>query len=127
MPNPESQAVHVPSCFTDTHGVVISTMNDLPGYKIKKVLGPIYRITVRTRNWGADLGAVFRSAIGGEIRFFTNLMYSAREEAMERLVGECMSRGRNAIIAVRFDVASYGVCSQICAYGTACQVEAVEE
>ncbi|KAJ5724154.1 UPF0145 protein [Penicillium malachiteum] len=127
MPIPESQGIQVPACFTDTHGVVISTMNDLPGYKIRKVLGTIYGITVRTRNWGADIGAVFRSAIGGEIRFFTNLMYSAREEAMERLVGECMSRGGNAIVAVRFDVASYGVCSQICAYGTACQVEVVEE
>lgn len=45
---------------------------------------------------------------------------------MERLVGECMSRGGNAIIAVRFDVASFGACSQICAYGTACLVEKIE-
>ncbi|KAJ5665421.1 uncharacterized protein N7477_007869 [Penicillium maclennaniae] len=117
----------VPSCFTDTHGVITSTMNELPGYKIKSVLGTIYGITVRTRNWGADIGAVVRSAVGGEIRFFTNLMYTSREEAMERLVGECMGRGGNAIIAVRFDVASFGACSQICAYGTACLVEKIEE
>ncbi|KAJ5608855.1 hypothetical protein N7528_009422 [Penicillium herquei] len=65
MANPESQGIQVPACFTDTHGVIISTMNDLPGYKIRKVLGTIYGITVRTRNWGADIGAVFRSAIGG--------------------------------------------------------------
>ncbi|KAF7713206.1 Uncharacterized protein PECH_001602 [Penicillium ucsense] len=117
----------LPSCFTDTHGVITSTMNDLPGYKIKQVLGTIYGITVRARNWGADIGGGLRTAIGGEIRIFTNLMYTSREEAMERLVGECMSRGGNAIIAVRFDVDNFGSCSQICAYGTACVVERVEE
>lgn len=116
-----------PACFTDTHGVITSTMNDLPGYRIKSTLGTIYGLTVRTRNWGADVGAVIRSTVGGELRFFTNLMYKSREEAMERLVGECMSRGGNAIIAVRFDVASFGACSQICAYGTAVLVEKIEE
>jgi uncharacterized protein YbjQ (UPF0145 family) len=117
----------VPSCFTDTHGVITSTMNDLPGYKVTKILGTVYGITVRARNWGADIGGGLRTAVGGEIRIFTNLMYTSREEAMERLVGECMSRGGNAIIALRFDIATLGSCSQICAYGTACLVEKVEE
>lgn len=91
------------SCFTDTHGVIISTMNDLPGYRIVRVLGTVYGITVRSRNWGVDLGAFFRSAVGGEIRYFTSLMYTSRNTAVERLVGECMQRGGNAIIAMRFD------------------------
>ncbi|KAL4890498.1 hypothetical protein BDV59DRAFT_184647 [Aspergillus ambiguus] len=50
-------------------------------------------------------------------------MYASRNEAVERLVGECMGRGGNAIIAMRFDVSSFGACSQVCAYGTACEVE----
>ena len=127
MANPAKKQREVPACFTDTHGIITTTMNDLPGYKIKNVLGTIYGITVRTRNWGADIGAVVRSAVGGELRFFTDLMYTSREEAMERLVGECMGRGGNAIIAMRFDVASFGACSQICAYGTACLVEKIED
>lgn len=98
-----TDANDVPSTFVDTHGVIISTMNDLPGYRIVKVLGTIYGITVRARNWGADLGAFLKSAVGGEIRFFTNLMYSSRNSAVERLVGECLQRGGNAIIAMRFD------------------------
>jgi hypothetical protein len=43
-----------PSCFVETHGIITSTMNDLPGYRVVKVLGTIYGITVRSRNWGAD-------------------------------------------------------------------------
>uniref|UniRef100_A0A093V4U4 Uncharacterized protein n=1 Tax=Talaromyces marneffei PM1 TaxID=1077442 RepID=A0A093V4U4_TALMA len=76
------------SCFTDTHGVITSTMNDLPGYKITKVLGTVYGLTVRSRNWGAGLGGIARSVVGGEIRVFTKLLYTARNEAVERMVGE---------------------------------------
>jgi uncharacterized protein YbjQ (UPF0145 family) len=92
-----------PSCFVETHGIITSTMNDLPGYRVVKVLGTIYGITVRSRNWGADIGSFFRSSVGGEIRYFTNLMYTSRNEAVERLIGECMQRGGNAILAMRFD------------------------
>jgi uncharacterized protein YbjQ (UPF0145 family) len=50
---------------------------------------------------GADIGAILKSVVGGEIGYFTRMMYSARNEALERLVGECMGRGGNAIIALR--------------------------
>jgi uncharacterized protein YbjQ (UPF0145 family) len=121
MPPSKSQD-NTPSCFTD----ITTTTNDLPGYKITKILGTVYGLTVRTRNWGADLGAIVRSSVGGELRSFTNLMYTSRNEAVERLVGECMGRGGNAIVAMRFDVSSIGACSQVCAYGTACVVERIE-
>lgn len=116
----------VPSCFTDTHGVITSTMNDIPGFRVVKVLGTIYGLTVRSRNWGADIGAFVRSAVGGEIKIFTNVMYTSRNDAVERLVGECMQRGGNAVIAMRFDVGALGAWTQICAYGTACVVEKIE-
>jgi uncharacterized protein YbjQ (UPF0145 family) len=92
-----------PSCFVDTNGVITSTMNDIPGYRVVRVLGTIYGITVRSRNWGADIGAFLKSSVGGEIKYFTNLMYTSRNNAVERLVGECLQRGGNAIIALRFD------------------------
>lgn len=39
--------------------------------------------------------------VGGEIGLFTRLMYGARNEAVERLVGECMGRGGNGILGLR--------------------------
>jgi uncharacterized protein YbjQ (UPF0145 family) len=98
-----AESQEVPSCFVETHGVITTTMNDLPGYRIKKIFGTIYGITVRSRNWGADIGSFLKSAVGGEIRYFTSLMYTSRNSAVERMVGECMQRGGNAIIAMRFD------------------------
>lgn len=91
----------LPAVYLDTHNVLTSTMNDLPGYRVTRVLGTIYGLTVRSRNWGADLGAIFKSVVGGEIGFFTRMMYTSRNEALERLVGECMARGGNAVLALR--------------------------
>jgi uncharacterized protein YbjQ (UPF0145 family) len=91
-----------PACFTDTNGVIVSSMNDLPGYRIVRVLGTVYGLTVRSRNWGAGFGAIMKSVVGGEIQIFTKMMYSARNEAVERLVGEVLGRGGNAVIAFRW-------------------------
>lgn len=53
-------------------------------------------------------------------------MYSARNEAVSRVVDECQKRQGNAIIAMRFDVANLAGFTQVCAYGTAALVEKVD-
>lgn len=114
-----------PACFTDTHGVITTTMNDIPGYRIVRVLGTVYGLTVRARNWGVDIGVALKSAGGGEMRSFTKMMYTARNAATERLIGECLSQGGNAIVAMRYDASEIKIFSQVCAYGTACVVEKI--
>jgi len=37
--------------------MIVSTMNDLPGYRVDEVLGEVTGLTVRSRNVGAQLGA----------------------------------------------------------------------
>ena len=48
--------------------MLISTMNDLPGYEITEVLGEVFGVTVRSRNVGAQLGAGLKSLVGGELK-----------------------------------------------------------
>ena len=122
----EDPALGGAKCFTDTHGVITSTMNEIPGFRVVKVLGAVYGLTVRSRNWGAAIASVLKSVGGGELGFLTNLLYTARNAAVERMVGECMGRGGNAIIALRFDTAEILSFVQVCAYGTAVLVEPVE-
>jgi uncharacterized protein YbjQ (UPF0145 family) len=111
--------------FANTHGVIVSTMNDIPGYKITRVLGTVYGLTCRTRNWGADIGAWLKSSVGGELKYFTTMLYRSRDQAVERMVGECMGKGGNAIIAMRFDTGDIKLSTQVCAYGTAVVVEKI--
>lgn len=61
-------------CYTETSGVITTTMFDVPGYRVVRVLGAVYGLTVRSRNWAASLGMVLKSVAGGELRWFTNLV-----------------------------------------------------
>ncbi|KAK9238758.1 hypothetical protein V1525DRAFT_431455 [Lipomyces kononenkoae] len=41
------------ACFSGfIHGIVTTTMNDLTVRQVKQVLGNVYGLTVRSRNWG---------------------------------------------------------------------------
>ena len=48
--------------------MIISTMNDLPGYQIDEVMGEVFGLTVRSRNVGSQIGATLKSLVGGELK-----------------------------------------------------------
>ena len=122
-PTADDQGGDAPS----TSRMLISTMNDLPGWDIQEVLGEVFGLTVRSRNIGAGCIAGFRSIGGGEIPEFTQLLTQSRNEAMARMVENGRQLGGNAIIAMQFDSGAIGQWSEICAYGTAVWVEPVSE
>jgi uncharacterized protein YbjQ (UPF0145 family) len=100
--------------------MIITTMNDLPGYDIEEVLGEVFGLTVRARNLGSQIGASFKSLVGGELKGMTKMLAQGREHAQERLVEEAEAKGANAIVAFRFDTSELGTTwTDICAYGTA--------
>ena len=103
--------------------MIISTMNDLPGYDVEEVIGEVFGLTVRTRNVGSQLGAGLKSLVGGELRGMTKLLAAGRDEARDRLCEEVAAAGGNAVLAFRFDTADFGASgTEICAYGTAVRV-----
>ena len=100
--------------------MIITTMNDLPGYRIEEVLGEVFGLTVRSRNLGSQLGAGFKSIVGGELKGMTKMLAEGRVHAQERLEEEAASRGADAVIAFRIDTSEQGgTWTEICAYGTA--------
>lgn len=104
--------------------MIITTMNDLPGYEVKEVLGEVFGLTVRARNIGSQVGASLKSLIGGELKGMTKMLADGRTHAQERLVEAAEDKGANAVIAFRFDTSELGsTWTEICAYGTAVRVE----
>ena len=99
-------------------------MNDLPGYEIEEVLGEAFGLTVRSRNIGSQLGASFKSLVGGELKGMTKMLAEGRVHAQERLVETAEGKGANAILAFRFDTSELGTTwTEICAYGTAVKLQ----
>jgi uncharacterized protein YbjQ (UPF0145 family) len=103
--------------------LMVSTMNDLPGYTIDEVLGEVTGLTVRSRNVGTQLGAGFKALVGGELRGLTKQLMESRDQARERMCEEAAARGANAVLAMRFDSDEVGQGYQeLVAYGTAVKV-----
>jgi uncharacterized protein YbjQ (UPF0145 family) len=107
--------------------MIVTTSNDLPGYKIVRQLGVVRGITVRSRSVLGNIGAGFQALFGGNITLFTSLAEKAREEAYELLVDHAKIRGANAIIAMRYDANEImdGI-TEVLAYGTAVVVEPIK-
>ncbi|HET6916520.1 MAG TPA: YbjQ family protein [Acidimicrobiales bacterium] len=103
--------------------MLISTMNDLPGYEITEVLGEVFGLTVRSRNIGSQLGASFKALAGGELKGMTKNLVASRHEVIQRMVDEAGMKGADAVMAMRFDTSEMGPnWTEICAYGTAVKV-----
>jgi uncharacterized protein YbjQ (UPF0145 family) len=100
--------------------MIVTTMNDIPGYEVDEVFGEVMGLTVRSRNIGSQIGAGLKSILGGELKGMTKALADSRKQVMERMVEEAEAKGANAIIAMRFDTSEMGgQWTEICAYGTA--------
>ena len=104
--------------------MLISTMNDIPGYEVTEVLGEVFGLTVRSRNVGSQFGAAFKSMAGGELKGMTKNLIDSRNEVIERMTQEAQARGGQAVVAMRFDTSEMGQnWTEICAYGTAVKIQ----
>ena len=104
--------------------MILSTMNDLPGYQVTEVVGEVFGITVRSRHVGAQLGAALKSLVGGELAGMTKMLQESRVEAQQRLAEAAGQRGADAVLAMRFDANDlWDMGQEICAYGTAVKVK----
>jgi uncharacterized protein YbjQ (UPF0145 family) len=103
--------------------MIVTTMNDIPGYEVDEVYGEVMGLTVRSRNIGSQIGASLKSILGGELKGMTKALIDSREQVMQRMIDEAELKGGNAIIAMRFDTSEMGPqWTEICAYGTAVRV-----
>jgi uncharacterized protein YbjQ (UPF0145 family) len=104
--------------------VIVTTMNDLPGYKVTDVYGEVFGLTVRSRHVGSDIGASLKGLVGGEVKGYTKMLSESRLQAIERLRDAARDVGANAIIAMRFDCNDLGSnMTEVAAYGTAVKAQ----
>ena len=104
--------------------MIVATTNDLPGYRVVRVIGLVRGITVRSRSIIGTIGGGLQSLFGGNISLFTQLAETARTEALDLMVRHAEEMGANAVIAMRYDANEItdGI-TEMLAYGTAVIVE----
>ena len=91
----------------------------IPGQEFD-VLGMVKGNVVQSKNLGKDIGAGFKTLVGGELKGYTEMLQEARQIATKRMVDEAESLGADAVINVKF--ASSAImqgAAEVIAYGTA--------
>ena len=82
--------------------MIVVSENRIAGMRIVRTLGLVRGNTIRARHLGKDVMAVLRNMVGGEVSEYTKMMAEAREQALDRMVGEAEELGANAVIGTRF-------------------------
>ena len=104
--------------------MIVTTTNEVAGYRVVRHLGVVRGLTVRSRSVIGNIGAGIQSLFGGNISIYTNLAEKAREEAFNLMVEHASAAGANAIVAMRYDANEItdGI-TEVLAYGSAVIVE----
>ncbi|MDB5431816.1 MAG: hypothetical protein JWP35_2932 [Caulobacter sp.] len=106
--------------------MLVSTTNDLQGYRIVKQLGLVRGITVRSRSVLGNFAGGIQSFFGGKLSIYVNLAETARKEALDHMIEHAQATGANAVLAMRYDANEIkdGI-TEVLAYGTAVVVEPI--
>lgn len=97
-----------------------SVMHGSESPQLQRLLGIAQGITVKSSNVIANIGASFKTIVGGEIKTWSKLCRATREDAFNRMLEQGELMGAKAIVAMRYDAnqVNEGIV-EVIAYGTA--------
>ena len=99
--------------------MLIVTTETITG-KTLQPLGMVSGSMVQSKNAFKDIGAGFKSMVGGELVSYTKMMQEARDIAVNRMIQQAQSMGADAVVGVRFSSSSVMQgAAEIMAFGTA--------
>lgn len=91
----------------------------IPGKEIE-ALGIAKGTVVYSRNFGKDFMAGMKTLVGGEIEGYTEMLNTARQIAVKRMVEDAEQMGADAIVNMRYGSSSVMQgAAEVIAYGTA--------
>jgi uncharacterized protein YbjQ (UPF0145 family) len=102
----------------------VTTAFELPGFRVKRNLGVVRGIVVRSRSIVGTIGAGLQTIVGGNISLFSKLCEQTRSDSFNLMIEHANELGADAIIGARYDATEImnGV-TEVLAYGTAVTIE----
>lgn len=105
--------------------IIVTTSNDIGGYRVVRYLGIVRGITVRAASLGQGIVGAFKSLGGGNIDEWAQVCEAARHDAYTRMMDHARALGAHAIISMRYDATEFTQgATEVLAYGTAVLLEA---
>lgn len=106
----------------------VTTAFEVPGFRVKRNLGVVRGIVVRSRSIVGTIGAGLQTIVGGNISLFSKLCEQTRADSFDLMIQHANDLGADAIIGARYDATEImnGV-TEVLAYGTAVTLERAEK
>ena len=99
--------------------MIVTTTEIIPG-KNYEIIGMVKGSTVQTVNAFRDIGASFKTIVGGEIKKYNEMVAKARDLASQRMIDEAKALGADAVVSIRFGTSSIMQgAAEVMVYGTA--------
>ena len=97
----------------------IVTVETLQGVNYEE-LGVVTGSIIRAKNMFSDFGQGLKSMVGGELKSYTDMMMTAREQATQRMIDQAVKMEADAIIGVRYTTNSImAQAAEVLVFGTA--------
>ncbi len=102
--------------------MIIATTDKIEGKELE-TLGLVRGGTIQTVNAFKDIGAGFKTLVGGELKNYNEMMAKARELAIGRMIADAESLGADAVVGVRMTTSSIMQgAAEVMVYGTAVKI-----
>lgn len=99
--------------------MIITTTESISG-KDFDVLGVVSGSTVQTVNAIKDIGAGFKTLVGGEVKKYNEMMMNARTLATDRMLQDASELVADAIVSIRYSSSAIMQgAAEVMVYGTA--------
>jgi uncharacterized protein YbjQ (UPF0145 family) len=104
--------------------VLVTTGNDVAGFRITHYLGIVRGIVVRSASIGQGIVGALKSIGGGNISEYAEVCEAARHDAYLQMVAHAEHLGAHAIVGMRYDATEFMQgATEVLAYGTAVTLE----
>jgi uncharacterized protein YbjQ (UPF0145 family) len=104
----------------------VTTTFTIEGYRIKRYLGVVRGIIVRSPTIAQGVLGGLKSIIGGRIGAYTEMCEQTRQQAYTLMIDHAVALGANAVVGLRYDASGIerkvGATEVLC-YGTAVELE----
>jgi uncharacterized protein YbjQ (UPF0145 family) len=104
--------------------MIVTTGNEITGHVIRKYLGVVRGIVVRSPSIAQGFLGGLKQIVGGNIEAYAQVCETARQEAFDRMVLHAEEIEANAVIGMRYDATEFSAgVTEVLAYGTAVRID----
>ena len=83
--------------------MIVSTTNEIAGYRVVQHLGLVRGVTVRSRSVVGNFFGGIQSIFGGRLPVYAHLAEVSRQEAFDHMCQHAAEGGANAVLGMRYD------------------------